>query len=259
MPSSVSGCESGGIGPGGHARAHQAREAIRVRTQREVSAMVNVENRVILAARDAGVIELVSQAAAAEQIALQHFDSASAWLASIANDPHQPPDERAPRWVDCLVCQAETGADDLDANVERALELRRGLATVLIAQHATIDGAVRAMRSGASSVLMMPAPVDMVRQLLREAHRLAAKRRPALVEQFTAQKRLATLTDEELAVLEHLLVGMVNKEIARRESIGLRTAELRRARILKKMGAGSLAELVRMVCAARGVVLPWHE
>ena len=139
------------------------------------------------------------------------------------------------------------------------LELRRGLATVLIAQHATIDGAVRAMRSGASSVLMMPAPVDMVRQLLREAHRLAAKRRPALVEQFTAQKRLATLTDEELAVLEHLLVGMVNKEIARRESIGLRTAELRRARILKKMGAGSLAELVRMVCAARGVVLPWHE
>jgi FixJ family two-component response regulator len=60
------------------------------------------------------------------------------------------------------------------------------------------------------------------------------------------QSRLATLTEDEVAVLRKLLEGLPNKRIAVDLDIGLRTVELRRSNIMRKMGATSLPELVRM-------------
>ena len=61
------------------------------------------------------------------------------------------------------------------------------------------------------------------------------------------RQRLAGLVPGEVAVMDGLMAGKPNKKIAAELGIGLRTVELRRARLLKKMHAGSLAELVRMV------------
>ena len=60
------------------------------------------------------------------------------------------------------------------------------------------------------------------------------------------QTRLTTLTEDEVAVLRKLLEGLPNKRIAVDLDIGLRTVELRRSNIMKKMEAASLPELVRM-------------
>jgi FixJ family two-component response regulator len=54
------------------------------------------------------------------------------------------------------------------------------------------------------------------------------------------------LSDDEVAVLRKLLEGLPNKRIAVDLDIGLRTVELRRSNIMKKMGATSLPDLVRM-------------
>ena len=66
-----------------------------------------------------------------------------------------------------------------------------------------------------------------------------------------AARRLATLTPDETEVLNRLIGGQTNKQIAHELDIGLRTAELRRARMLEKLNVGSLPELVQLVLLAR--------
>nr|WP_261361776.1 LuxR C-terminal-related transcriptional regulator [Aeoliella straminimaris] len=56
------------------------------------------------------------------------------------------------------------------------------------------------------------------------------------------------LTPAENEVVEAMLDGLANKQIAQRLSIGLRTVELRRSKIMRKMQAKSVAELVKFIC-----------
>jgi FixJ family two-component response regulator len=60
--------------------------------------------------------------------------------------------------------------------------------------------------------------------------------------------RLEHLTPAENEVIEAMLDGLANKQIAQRLSIGLRTVELRRSKIMRKMQAKSVAELVKFIC-----------
>jgi FixJ family two-component response regulator len=69
---------------------------------------------------------------------------------------------------------------------------------------------------------------------------------------------LGSLTRAEKQVLDAMLEGMANKQIAQLLQIGLRTVELRRSKIMRKMEAKSLAELVRLVCEA-DVPNEWSE
>ena len=64
------------------------------------------------------------------------------------------------------------------------------------------------------------------------------------------ESRFNELTNDEVAVMMKMLRGMPNKRIAAELDIGLRTVELRRANVLKKMQVESLAELVRLAMLA---------
>ena len=75
---------------------------------------------------------------------------------------------------------------------------------------------------------------------------------PIRRENAACRTRYATLTQAELDVLRAMLDGKANKQIADLLSIGLRTVELRRSKIMRKMGAGNLAQLIRFVCQALG-------
>ena len=81
------------------------------------------------------------------------------------------------------------------------------------------------------------------------------------------KERLDSLSDGERDVLHELLNGLANKQIAGKLDLGLRTIELRRSNVLKKMKARSLAEVVQMVEAAVAKAEPgewilgrgWHQ
>jgi len=133
------------------------------------------------------------------------------------------------------------------------LELQEALATagrqmsiVFISGHGDVVASVRAMKGGAIDFLTKP--VD-ARELLGAIERAVAKASTAQREHVRAmdlQGRLETLTVREAQVFALVVTGMLNKQIAAELGIVEKTVKVHRARVMEKMRAGSLAELVRL-------------
>jgi len=151
-----------------------------------------------------------------------------------------------PRRPGCLVLDmCLDGMSGLD--LQRQLRQRgMRLPVIAISGYPDVSAAVAAMTEGAITYLEKPchdgelyrhvlAAIDQDRGLRRrEARRLELAR------------RFAKLTGSEQEVLARLSDGQPNKQIASEMGLGLRTVELRRAKILQKVEARSLAELIRL-------------
>ncbi len=116
--------------------------------------------------------------------------------------------------------------------------------------------AVAAIKAGAYDVVVLPAAAgDLARRVDDAAavQRAAARRHAVAAEAATL---LAQLTSRENEVLRLLADGLANRDVAARLGISLRTAEVHRARIMAKLGVGSLAQALRLgyACGA----LPLH-
>ncbi|QDU87147.1 Tetrathionate response regulatory protein TtrR [Pirellulimonas nuda] len=125
-------------------------------------------------------------------------------------------------------------------------------AIVVASEDISARDAVNLLRAGADDVLVVPCPAEELESVLDRAIALAERRAGEENSAKELKRRLASLTRAENDVLDSLLEGMPNKQIAQQFSIGLRTVELRRSKIMKKMHAGNLAQLVRFVFEARG-------
>jgi len=121
---------------------------------------------------------------------------------------------------------------------------------IVITGHGDVPLAVRAMKAGALDFLEKPFAARTILDSAATAlARLAEPRRhdPAGA---AAASRVALLTAREREVLSGLLAGLPNKSIAYDLGISPRTVEIHRARIMEKMNAKSLSELVRLSLAA---------
>jgi FixJ family two-component response regulator len=111
---------------------------------------------------------------------------------------------------------------------------------------------VRAMESGALTLLEKPCSSDILLGKIRVALVRNAEIRRLAADQDEAGRRLADINPDEWAVLELLIAGKGNKQVAAELGIGLRTAELRRARLLEKARVESIPELIQLVIMSRG-------
>ena len=121
---------------------------------------------------------------------------------------------------------------------------------IVITGHGDVPLAVRAMKAGAIDFIEKPFAADAIIASVDAAlARLAAtgEENPLAA---TAAARLALLSPREREVLQGLLAGLPNKSIAYDLAISPRTVEIHRARVMDKMGARSLSELIRMSLAA---------
>ncbi len=109
---------------------------------------------------------------------------------------------------------------------------------------------VRAMRNGAVTILDKPYLDDELRQAIRQAFAIDADQRSKQQRQDEIQARLESLTPSERRVLQLIVDGVPNKNIALRMGVCERTVENRRHEIFLKMQAHSVAELVRIVIEA---------
>src|SRR5262249_8755170 len=126
-----------------------------------------------------------------------------------------------------------------------------GLPVIMISGHANVRMAVEAMRAGAFTFLEKPFRMHELSEALQQAVALDHKRSLELRDREQAAGKLATLTEREREVLELVLQGQSNKEIADRLELSIRAIEDRRSRIMKRLSAGSLIELVQIVHLAR--------
>jgi FixJ family two-component response regulator len=121
---------------------------------------------------------------------------------------------------------------------------------VFITGHGDIPTSVRAMKAGAVDFLTKPFEEGHLLSAVRAAIEKDALVRRARAEQRSIEQRLSTLTPREREVLEHLVIGQLNKHIAAELGIVEKTIKVHRGRIMHKMRAVSLVELVRMADTA---------
>jgi len=121
------------------------------------------------------------------------------------------------------------------------------LTTLVVLDHADTRRCVNAMRHGAADILELPADMVLLPTAIEGACALSLQRQQRLSETTAAQRRLSQLTDGEREVLQLMLHGKVNKNIASRLGIALRTVEARRKRVFTKMGTRSLAEIAAVL------------
>lgn len=125
-----------------------------------------------------------------------------------------------------------------------------GLPLVVARAHLTTPETVDWVRAGAINVVPLPTPAETLFTALQKAAVESRARAPHRHEVLRARRGVAALNASEKQVLTLLLRGLANKQAAVELGMGLRTIELKRARIYEKMGATSLAELVRLCCLA---------
>lgn len=132
------------------------------------------------------------------------------------------------------------------------LELQRHLThqgilipIIFLTGHGNIPTSVRAIKAGAADFLTKPVDAATLVQAVRGALQTAQTRRQTIAETAALTTRLATLTTREREVMEHVVAGQLNKQIAADLGTGEQNIKLHRAHIMRKMGVESLADLVR--------------
>jgi two-component system response regulator FixJ len=116
---------------------------------------------------------------------------------------------------------------------------------ILITGFADVPMAVEAMKAGAADFIEKPFTAERITSAVAAAlDRASNSEGPEAVEQV--RQRLAALTQREQEIMALLVTGHSNKSAARELAISPRTVEVHRARVMQKMEAKNLAELVRM-------------
>jgi two-component system, LuxR family, response regulator FixJ len=123
---------------------------------------------------------------------------------------------------------------------------------IFITGYGKVAAAVQAMKAGAMDFLEKPFSEQVLLDCIEHAMAHDAQRRQEQAWHTTFAARLARLTPREREVLDLVLAGLLNKEIALRLAISQRTVELHRSRIMQKLHAESAADLARQVLWAQG-------
>ena len=125
------------------------------------------------------------------------------------------------------------------------------LPIIFITGHGDVQAAVRALRDGAVDLIEKPYSPELLLERVRDALQVDRVLRARLARLERIQTQLDQLTAREREVLELIVAGDANKEMAVKLGVSIKTIEAHRARVMEKMGAKSLAELVQSVLVAQ--------
>jgi len=184
---------------------------------------------------DPGVLKALTRLLHSAGYVVAAFPSPSSYLD--AQDPSAP---------GCLVLDVampEINGLELQQRLARDGSYR---AIVFISGHGDISKSVRAMKAGAVDFLTKPFEETELLQAIDIAIRKSRAARQANDERKVMEQCLISLTSRERQVFEHVIAGQLNKLIATNLGTVEKTVKVHRARVMHKMGAATLADLVRM-------------
>lgn len=152
----------------------------------------------------------------------------------------------SPNGPGCLVIDVRMpGKSGLEL-FEELVRRGEGMPAIFMTAFADVPMAIRAMKSGAVEFVEKPfnrqALLDKVQRAVEED----ARRRDLLADRQALEARFRSLTEKEREVLDLIKEGLPNKAIAARLEITPRAVEMRRAGLMRKLAARSLAELLRL-------------
>ena len=159
-----------------------------------------------------------------------------------------------PREVACLIADIRMhGMTGLELQ-DKLLERNSPLPIVFITGHGDVPMAVETMKKGALDFIQKPfdenALVSVVERMLERARTSYADQQQAA----TRDALLAKLTGREAQVLERIVAGRLNKQIADDLGISIKTVEAHRANIMEKMGANTVADLLKVALDPSGKI-----
>ena len=163
------------------------------------------------------------------------FDSAQAFL-----------DEYQPDWEGCIVLDIrmpEMSGMELHRHL---IDAHASMPVIFVTGHGDVPMAVEALRNGAFDFIQKPYRDQELLDRINQALSWDQEHRSGENLKREIQSRFETLTPREKEVMECVVRGLANKVIAMDLELSQRTVEIHRARVMEKMGARSLAELVRM-------------
>ena len=127
---------------------------------------------------------------------------------------------------------------------------------IFITGHGDVQMSVAAMKAGAMDFLEKPFDNSKLLVCLREVSRKAAGKRREWEQRYEVEQRCSSLTSREQEVMGYIVQGMSNRIIAEQLGLSNRTVEVHRARVMSKMAARSLPELVRMAAMCKACHMP---
>lgn len=121
------------------------------------------------------------------------------------------------------------------------------LPVIMLTAYGDVQMAVTALKKGAVDFIEKPFDHAALRQLVEKMLVEAARRRSQNERELVGRQKMAKLTPRERQVLERIVAGRLNKQIADDLGISIKTVEAHRASIMDKTGSGTVADLMRVV------------
>ena len=125
------------------------------------------------------------------------------------------------------------------------------LPVIFLSGRADVPKAVEAVKSGAVDFVEKPFDYKRIVELVRECLARDGESRADRERRRGISERMAQLTQREREVMDRVVAGQMNREIAESLDISIKTVEAHRARIMEKLDVGSVAELVQCVLESR--------
>ena len=164
------------------------------------------------------------------------FNSAADYL---ARPPHARPS--------CLIVDVQMpGLNGIELQ-EALIKRRREEQLIFITGHGNIPMCAKAMKAGAVDFLPKPFKSRELLKCVEQALDRSAKQRHREATKNEARRLLDLLTPREFEVMQLVITGMLNKQVAGELGVGEKTIKVHRGRVMQKLGVKSVAELLRLV------------
>lgn len=153
----------------------------------------------------------------------------------------------------CVVLDVRMpGMSGLDLQ-EHLTQNRFAMPVIIVTGHADVPMAVRALKSGAYDFIEKPFNDQVLLECIQRALEEESQAKVRLDRQREIDGRIDTLTPRERQVMEMVVSGMANKQVAAELGLSEKTIEVHRKHVMEKMGAGNVADLIRMALAGTSV------
>jgi len=202
---------------------------------------MNTESTIFIVDDDLEVRQAVALLMESVGLPVETHGSADEFLEAF--DPERP---------GCLILDVRMpGMSGLELQARLAAETIHP-PVIIITGHGDVPMAVRAVQAGAVDFIEKPFNDQALLDSVHRALELDARQRGHARELAEIRRRLDSLTPRERQVMNLVVSGLRNKMIAAELNVSQSTVEAHRARVMEKMGARTLSDLMRMVLSLEG-------